>query len=76
MDASHVRVSLKEFLLGVLPFLSLIVGLLYPLAGFILYAVFRKRTSLVTLRKYPLMGAIASLVLYTIEFIVHAALGA
>lgn len=60
--------SLRPTLRKAAPVLCGLVGVLYPLAGIILYIVFRVRKTDDTLRLAPLVGAAASLLLYVIEF--------
>lgn len=55
------------------PLICGLVGVLYPLAGIILYIVFRVRGTRDALRLAPLVGAVASLLMYVVEFAVMVA---
>lgn len=59
---------LRRALRNAAPVLCGLAGVLYPLAGIILYIVFRVRKTDDTLRLAPLVGAAASLLMYVVEF--------
>lgn len=59
-----------------IPVLCFVAGYVYPLLGFVLWLVFRlKRTvrgySLYDQRRYPLAGAVVSLVVFAVEYTVQ-----
>lgn len=56
--------------------LELALGLWYPLAGFVLAAFFRFKKARSLYYMAPFVGAVASLLLYTVQFFVQAAAGA
>lgn len=74
VPSSTSKPYLRPFLRHrVVPIVACVAGFLYPLLGIILFAVFRLRRLEQTLQLAPLFGAVLSLVLYTVEFIMLAA---
>lgn len=63
---------LRSLWSAVAPILCCLAGLLYPLAGIILYVVFRVRGSDATLRRAPLIGAAVSMLVYVVSFVAGA----
>lgn len=56
--------------------LEIAAGLWYPLAGFVLWLVFKIHKSATVFRVAPLSGALASLAIFTVQFFVSTALAA
>lgn len=76
MVSSFLRRSyLRPFLRHrVAPVIACVAGFLYPILGIILFAIFRVKRLERMLQLAPLFGAVLSLVLYTVEFVMLVAL--
>lgn len=69
------RTYLRPFLRHrVAPVIACVAGFLYPILGIILFAIFRVKRLERMLQLAPLFGAVLSLVLYTVEFVMLVAL--
>lgn len=67
--------SLRSLAKKTAPILCCLAGLLYPLAGFIIFTVLRVRGGDPALRNAALIGAVVSLAVYVLSFITGVVLG-
>ena len=67
--------SLRSLAKKAAPILCCLAGLLYPLAGFIIFAVLRVRGGDPALRNAALIGAVVSLAVYVLSFTTGVVLG-